>query len=176
MSRIISLKAFYSAMGVLVWIGYIGLAAIVLVVFVDVCGRYLLNKPLTGAYELVELSMTLFGGFAILYTTVKREHVGVDFLVVRFPRRTRTALQRIGSLVGLGAWAVLTYWAYLRAMELFRSPYGEITSSLHIPIAPFMLILAVATFLGCLALLIQFFHPFVSEETQEKRKKGPDEY
>ncbi|NTV06929.1 MAG: hypothetical protein HGA59_10595 [Chlorobiaceae bacterium] len=46
-------KGFYSITEVAAWIGYITTAGIVLIVLVDVCGRYLLNKPLIGSYELV---------------------------------------------------------------------------------------------------------------------------
>jgi TRAP-type C4-dicarboxylate transport system permease small subunit len=43
------LKGFNSATKFLNWVGYVSLAGLVLITFVDVAGRYLMNKPLMGS-------------------------------------------------------------------------------------------------------------------------------
>ncbi|MFH1031473.1 MAG: TRAP transporter small permease [Chloroflexota bacterium] len=163
-------KVFYSVTNVIVWIGYIALALIVLTVFIDVGGRYLLNKPLTGAYDLVILAMTVLGGLAIMYTTVKRGHVGVDLLVVRFSKRAQIIMQIITSLLGVAVWAVLTYEAYLRAMVIMKSSLTM--AILHVSPGPFLIAAIVGVFLSCIASLIQAFNPEGMQQKPEGDEKG----
>lgn len=164
-------KGFYPAIEVLIWVGYIAMAAIVLIVFVDVCGRYFLNHPLLGSEELVEfVLMPALGGFAIMYAAVKRGHVAVDLVVARFPRRTQIIMQSIASLLGFGIWAVVAYQVYLYALEELKC--HALTENLRISLVPFNFTLALGTFLCCLTLLIQACHPEVSEEKPEKKVGG----
>ncbi len=163
-------KGFYSVTEVSAWIGYIALVAIILIVVIDVCGRYFLNKPLNGAYELVQLAMIILGGVAIFYTAVKRGHVAIDLFTARFPRRTQIIMQSIASLLGFGTWALLAYQIYLYALEVLQ--LSTTTDILDIPLGPFLLTLAVATFLCCLTLLIQAFYPEVPEKKPEKKEEA----
>lgn len=174
MRRVISLKAFYSVTGALVWIGYVALAGIVLTVLVDASGRYLFNHPMTGGYELVQqVFMMLLGGFAILYATMKRGHVAIDLLLGRFPKRAQPILRSGASFLALLTWAVMAYTVY-RFSQM--SP-KETTPMLRIPIRPLYLALIVGTALSVLTSLIQTIHPQVSEETPtEKKAEIPDEH
>jgi TRAP-type C4-dicarboxylate transport system permease small subunit len=157
-------KGFYLITEVAVWIGYITIAAIVLIVFVDVCGRYLLNKPLIGSYELVEQTMIILGGSAIMYAAVEGGHVAVDILASKFPRHTQIIMQRIFSLLGFGAWSVVAYSVYLDGLYLMKSSL-TMAFFLQVSPAPFVFILATGLFLCSLTLLIQTFHPKVPGET-----------
>lgn len=163
------LKGFYSATRRLAWIGYAALAVIVLVTFVDGSGRYLLNRPVTGAYELVQAVMIILGGFAIMHTTVERGHVAVDLVLARFPERGRAMVGRVASLLGFGAWAVIAYWRFHTLPDLSEGLGG----SVYIPLLPFLLTLVFAICLCCLTLLIQAVYPVVWEETAGKKEKEP---
>ncbi len=161
-------KRFYSLTEVLGWIAYLGLAAIVLVVFVDVSGRKFLNRPLTGSNELTELIMLSFGGFAIMYTAVKRGHIAVDLLLTRFPRRIQILTQIIASLLGFGTWALLANRVLMYGLEDLKQ--STTTVLLGIRTWPFLLALALAAFMTCLTLLIEAFYPKVSDEKPEEKK------
>ncbi len=147
------------------WIGYVALAGIVLIVFVDVCGRYFLNKPLLGSNELVAQGMCILAGFAIMNATVKRGHVSLDLIIRRFPRCVQKIMQRIFSLLGFGISIMLAYGVYLLALRYANR--GMTTEILGISTMPFTLLFAAALFLSSLVLLIQSFQPVVSEETEE---------
>jgi len=157
-------KGFYLITEVATWIGYITVAGVVLIVFVDVCGRYLLNKPLIGSYELVEQTMIILGGSAIMYAAVKRGHVAIDILTSKFPRRTQIIMQRIFSLLGFGTWSVVAYSVYLDGLYVMKSSL-TMAFFYHVSSAPFVFILAAGLFLCSLTLLIQTFHPKVPGET-----------
>ena len=162
------MKGFNSATNVLSWIGYVSLAGIVLVTCVDVVGRYFINKPLIGSLENLELSMTVLGGFAMLYTTTQRGHIRVDLFYVRFSRRIQIILDSFGSLLGFGTWGVITYQVYLIGMRMLKS--GRSTNVLLIPLSPFLFIFALGLALYSLALLMETLHPRVSEESKKKEE------
>lgn len=149
-------KGFYSLSEAAAWIGYVTLAGIILIVFGDVGGRYLFNKPLPGSYELVEQSTAILGGFAIMYAAVKGGHVAIDILLSRLSARIRRTMERIFSFLGFGTLVVLAYQVYLYTLDVVSS---ETTSVLHISTAPFSLLLAVALFLCGVTFLIQTFRP-----------------
>jgi len=89
-------RGFYSVSTVVAaWIGHILVVVITLIVFVNVCGRYLLKSPLTGTYEIVEEAMVILGGLAIMYATVKKGHVAVDMLAAKFSGRAQIIMQSI---------------------------------------------------------------------------------
>lgn len=162
------LKKFYSATEVLIWIGYIALAAIVLIVFTDVSGRYFLNKPLPGAVELVELTMAILGGFAIMYTAVKGGHIAIDLLTTRFPKKIQRLIQIIDSLLGAIIWVFFAYRLFVYAISLERS--SQVTSVLRISPVPFLLAIVVALSLTFLILLIEVFYHQRSEQKPELKE------
>ncbi len=160
------LRGLNSATKILNWVGYISLIGIVLVTCVDVFGRYCLNKPLLGGFELLELSMAVLGGFAMLYTTTQRGHISVDLFFIRFSRRTQVILDSFGSLLGFGIWGIMAYQIYLLGIRLLKS--GESTNLLRIPLSPFQFILALGVALYSLTLLIQGLRPMFLKESVKK--------
>lgn len=163
------LRGFDSVTKVLNWIGYISLTGIVLITCVDVFGRYCLNKPLLGSIEILELSMAILGGFAMLYTTTQRGHISVDLFFIRFSRRIQVIIDSFGSLLGFGTWGLIAYQVYLLGIRLLKS--GDSTNMLRIPLSPFQFILALGLSLYSLTLLIQGLRPLILKES-EKREGG----
>jgi TRAP-type C4-dicarboxylate transport system permease small subunit len=147
------------------WIGYLSLTAMVLATAINVFGRYILNKPLLGEVDMVQLGMAVFGGVAMYIAATQRHHVGVDVLVIKFPRRIRIILGIIASLLGFMTLAVLAFLVFLNGLETVEN--GSMTDTLLVPQGPFELILSVFIFLFCLILLLQAFRPEELEKTQE---------
>lgn len=162
------LKGFNSATEALVRIGYVALAGTILLVSVDVFGRYLLNRPVRGSIEIVEQTMAIVGGCAIMYATVKRGHVAINILSARFSRRTQIIMQVIFSLLGFAAWAVLAYRIYMDSLQVLK--FSQSTIVLGINMAPFLLALALCAFLSSLMYFIHAFHPVVSDETMGEKE------
>jgi TRAP-type C4-dicarboxylate transport system permease small subunit len=146
------------------WAGHVLVAGITLLVFVNVCGRYLLRSPITGTYELVEEAMVILGGLAIMYATVKKGHVAIDILSAKFSGRIQIIMQTVFSLLGFGIWGVVAYGVYLHALSVMKSS-RTMSSFPQVSSAPFLFILAAGLFLCSLTLLIQTFHPKVPEKT-----------
>jgi TRAP-type C4-dicarboxylate transport system permease small subunit len=145
------------------WVGYASLSGMILLTTVNVFGRYILKKPLLGEYDMVELSMAIFGGVAMLIAAIKRHHVSVDVLLVHFSRDSQMALGRIASHMGFATWGLLAYRTLLDGLENLEN--GSVSATLHVPLGPFEIALSVSLFLFCLTLLIQSFRP---EEAKEE--------
>jgi TRAP-type C4-dicarboxylate transport system permease small subunit len=162
-------KAYYSITEVAAWVGYAATVAIVFIVFVDVCGRYFINAPLRGSFELVEQTMVLSGGFAIIYSTVKRGHIIIDVIFNRLPKRIQAVMSGVFSLAGFGISVGMAYYLYLFSLRHLE-PYPQVTTILKISTSPFQFGLAVAMALCGIVFLMQTFELWV--EGYDKQMEG----
>jgi TRAP-type C4-dicarboxylate transport system permease small subunit len=100
---------------------------------VDVVGRYLFNTPVTGGFELTEVSLAALIFLGLPLVTLRNDHVVVDL----FDRVTPDWLLRIqhvvASLVGAACAGYLAYRLWLRALTM--SAAGETTAVLKIKLA-----------------------------------------
>ena len=122
-------NTYYSVTEVAAWVGYAATIAIVLIVFIDVCGRYFINSPLLGSYELVEQTMMLSGGFAVVYCSAKRGHIIIDILFDRFPTRVQVVMSYIYSLTGFAISMGMAYYLFLFGIRQLK-PYPQVTTIL----------------------------------------------
>jgi TRAP-type transport system small permease protein len=159
-------KGIYSASEVFAWAGYAAIVFMIVVVFLDVGGRYLFKMPLRGAYELVEQSMVFLGGFAIMYCAVKKGHVLIDILINKFSKRVQTIIHAVLSGVGFLTSLMIAWNVFAYAIRQL-SPYPEITAVLGLSTAPFQFSLALAMILCSLVFLVQIFDYWAKDSKEE---------
>ncbi len=103
---------------VLSWVsgGMVGI--LMFLIFADVVGRYVFNKPIFGAYELVEVLMgwIIFAGLPIV--SRKKGHITVDFLSAFLPDRLKSFQRIVVNLLcavtgGVMTWRIWVYGARL---------------------------------------------------------------
>lgn len=129
--------------------GVVALFILMVVVFIDVVGRNLLNRPLPWGTELLEvvLAVLIFALYPVL--AVCSSHITVDLVPV--PRSLQLPQRVLSGLVGAVLFGVI---AYCTARQAVRSAgYGDASALLHIPTAWVlwgMCVLSVATALGFL--------------------------
>ena len=157
-------KGLDSVVKVLTWIGNVVIAVITLFFMIDVCGRAFLNKPLYGSNELIELTMILLG-FAIVYATWTKQHIKMDILSPRLPKRSQAILTSIGSLLECGISAVIAFEVLMKALYMLK--IHEVSPLLSIPMGPAVLALSISFFVSSLTSLLQAVNPRVSEEKSE---------
>ena len=150
-----------------VWIGIVAMAAIVLIVFVDVCGRYLLNMPMPAAYDLVEQSLVVLAGFSIALASLDRIHPAIDLVTKRFPRIVQTVMDKAYSLLGFVITMVMTYALWQMALNELKIKSTLVI--LKVNPAPFIFLLAIGLFLCGLTCLIQTFLPSDEDADKEER-------
>jgi TRAP-type transport system small permease protein len=119
---------------------------LLLLTFSDVVARNLLNRPIAGATELVEIA--LVGVTFTLYPLVayQRKHIVVDLLDDFMPQLVRRIQAAVAGLAGALLFGIMSWRLALRGMRL--DMYGEVTPYLRLPLSPtyyFMSFLAAVT-------------------------------
>lgn len=111
------------------------LLALVAVTVVDVIGRYLLNAPLAGAFELTQLTLCALVFAALPLVSRSGGHVGVDLLVEALPPLARRIAAVLAATVSA---VVLLYFAWRLGLLAARQwEDGARSVALGVPFAPF---------------------------------------
>jgi TRAP-type transport system small permease protein len=131
------------------------LTAMMLLTFVDVVGRKLINRPVQGSWELVEFMMALVVTFGLSYCALNKGHIRVDFLMQYTGRRVNLWLDLFAYLISTVFFALAAWRIWLHAIKIYNS---HLTSpSLFIPVFPFIFILSVGAAMLALVFLRDFF-------------------
>lgn len=112
------------------------LLGMMLLTFADVVCRYLLNKPIRGAFELTELLLLvlIFAGLPLV--SHADEHVTMDFIDHMLPAAALRALERLVHAVCAAVMFFLTWQVWIKAGRI--ASYGDTTDVLRIVVAPFV--------------------------------------
>jgi TRAP-type C4-dicarboxylate transport system permease small subunit len=154
-----------------VWLDRVLGAAAALLLFclmaittVDVIGRYLLNWPLRGGFEITELLLLtlIFAGLPLVSRA--DEHVTMDFIDAALGERGRVSLRRLVNIVCGLIIVALSYRVWLRADKI--AGYGDATDILRIPVAPFVYFMAMMVALTGIVHLVKAFLPAKDEGTK----------
>ena len=93
------------------------MAVMILAVTMDVCGRYVFNNPLLWAGELAT-SLFIWATFLAAAGGLRRGlHVGVNFIVDRFPLRLRAGINLTIHLLMAAMLVILVYMGWGYAMQ-----------------------------------------------------------
>ncbi len=144
----------------LCYVGMVVLMALMLLCAADVIGRYLLNKPIKGAYGISEGMLVAIVFFGWAYTLSLGGHVRVDTVVSRLSTRAQAIIGLITSFIALVIFSLITWRSGLKAIASSRG--YEVIDVINIPVYPFQFFVAVGTFVLCLELIVQMFH-FLTE-------------
>lgn len=135
-------------------------------IFAGVVGRYVFNKPIFGAYELIEILMGLliFAGLPIVSRT--RSHITVDVLSERFPGNIQPIQQIIVNLLCAGTAAVISWriWTYGARLSRFH----ETTLELKIELGHIAYSMAVILAFVVLAFLMNAWEAFLSMRAMKR--------
>jgi len=144
----------YSINRVAAVIAAIVLAGMMLLTVGDVVGRYFFNSPIKGTWELVGLFLICAGTWGLGYCQMEKSHISISIILERFPKRVRALFRSFTYLVGLLGFGIICWRVFLLSLKYFTMPRGNVTDTLEVPYAPFMLALSIGTGLMVLILLI----------------------
>lgn len=119
----------------------------------QVFGRKLLNLPIPGYVDVIELVMTVFAFVSIAYTQRLGGHVRMEILLKRLRGRTMWIVESIGTITVIGIVAILGWFAYhhfLRAWVI-----GDSTIDVQLPLWPSKLLVPIAFAILLVRLFIQ---------------------
>ncbi|MFC1979477.1 TRAP transporter small permease [Chloroflexota bacterium] len=145
---------------VLIFIGGAVLATMMLLTGMDVLLRYVFSSPIVGAYELTEFMLLLAVFLGLAYTQRQKAHITVDLVISRLSKKGQAILNSVTYFISLGLLILISWQIVLTAVdELARK---HVSTTLAVPVFPFMFTAAFATIVFCLVLIIDFVH-FIHE-------------
>ena len=132
--------------------------------FFDVVGRYLLNRPIRGAFEITELTLLvlIFAGLPLV--SHADEHVTMDFIDRILPRAALRALVRLVHAACAALMFFLTWQVWIKADRI--ASYGDTTDILRITVAPFVYFMALMIALTGLVHLYKVLVPGDAQASQ----------
>lgn len=138
--------------------------ALMILVCVDVAGRYFFSAPVRGALEIADMLMCV-AIFAVLPLATRRElHITIDLVDRALPPPALLRLRRAASLIGALVTALIAWRMWIYAGKI--AEYGDRTLFLEIPLYPASYFISVMAGLAALALLVNAFRPPTVGETQ----------
>jgi len=125
--------------------------------FFDVVGRYLLNRPIRGAFEVTELGLLvlIFAGLPLV--SHADEHVTMDFIDRILPDRLARLWVRAMHAVCAAIMFFLAWQVWIKANRI--AGYGDTTDVLRITIGPFVYFMALMIGLTGIVHVFKMFVP-----------------
>jgi TRAP-type C4-dicarboxylate transport system permease small subunit len=133
------------------------LAALMFMTFADVFGRYVLNAPVLGGYELTEICIAVIVFGALPAVTARGAHITTGLLEGGGPGRFATFRKVTIGLFSAAALAGLAWRLFVVAegMAELRT-YSPV---LKLPLAPLAYLMAATTALAALSMLMRALSP-----------------
>jgi TRAP-type transport system small permease protein len=131
-------------------LGYISTCLIFVMMLLlvgEVCGRYFINKPITGSTEFACALMVTIGFPALAWCTMKENHIKVELVVGRFSRRVQAIIDSFTLFCGLSIYIIVTWRTILEASHV-----SSTASIYEFPEQPFYWIMVVGYTVFCLAM------------------------
>lgn len=122
-------------------LGSIALALLMFLTVADVFGRYFLNYPVPGTFELTEMLMVPIVFLALGLAQHHSEHISLDLAYNYFPARMKAGTDVLVEVVNLMVVGAVTWQLYEYSARMSEGNYT--TAVLQLPIHPFV-ILAIA--------------------------------
>ena len=135
----------------------VALFAIMALTLVDVLGRKLASHSIPGSLELTEILMVVVIFAALPLVSLHGEHVVFDSLDSVLPTWLRRLQQAVVDLGCAAALAGLAWLMWDKATAM--ASYGDTTAQLHLPLGPFVQLMAVLCGLTALVHLLLLLQP-----------------
>jgi len=146
------------------WIARFTLFAMMLLTCCDVFLRYVFNRPIIGAYDLVALLGSVVISFSIPRTTLNRGHVIMEALTEKLSERARRVFSAITRCLGIVTF-IFIGWNLLIYGNILRSS-GEVFPTLRMPIFYPAYAMGLCCFVECLALFYGLLLTFKTEASR----------
>lgn len=115
-----------------------------------------------GAYETVGFLGAVVIAFALGYTQKRKDHIVVDILTEKFPKRVNRILDGINYFITMIFFAIVSWQVFVWGMKISKS--GEVSETLKIVFHPFVFSVSLGFAVFSLTLLIDFAKNLRSKE------------
>ena len=147
---------------ILMFAGSVAVLLLMSLATVNVVARFFFNAPYRGAYELVGFLGAIVIAFALGYTQKRKDHIVVDILTEKFPKRVNKILDGVNYFITTIFFAIVSWQVFVWGMKISKS--GEVSETLKIIFHPFVYSVAVGFAVFSLTLIIDFLKNFKSKK------------
>jgi len=135
-------------------IAVVVLAALSVLIFIDVVGRYIFSCPLPGSIELIEgfMGVIMFG--SLTQATFSREHIRLEFISAKVSRGWCAVIEKLSQFAVLLVMSGIGWGLLERTRSLHET--GDLTPVLRLPLYPmagFAFLIALTTIIVAARLL-----------------------
>ncbi len=138
---------------VLMIVGGIAVLALMVLATGNVVLR-IFHLPFRGAYEIVAFLGAIVIAFALGYTQRKKDHIIVEILTERFPKKLQKGIDTLACLVITLFFAVVSWQIFVWGMKIYQS--HEVSETLKVIYHPFVFAVALAFAVMSLTALVDF--------------------
>jgi TRAP-type transport system small permease protein len=117
-------------------VGAVSLFAMMAVTFVDIAGRFLLNRPLAGSADLMQVLLLVAAGCMLPAVTLRREHLSITLFDDARPTTVERCRRAAITLVVALAFVAMALLMWRHGDETARNQ--DLIGYLRIPVAPFV--------------------------------------
>lgn len=132
---------------------FVFLPLIVVVIAIDVVGRYFFSHPYQWSQEVATLALLLLFVAAIPFTTASDGHVRTETLYEKYSPRLRAVTDAAAALCGAVFMGVIAYWQFHELPGLRAR--GEGAEFINIPYWPISLFVALCMLFGAVQLVLR---------------------
>ena len=150
---------------IFIWIGGFFLGIMIFLTCANIFLR-LVWTPIIGTFELMGYFGAIITAFALGYAQIKRTHIAVDILVLRFSKKTQRILNSVNYFICMVFFAIVSWQVAKYATTLYRT--GEVTETLRVIYYPFTYGVALGCALLSLVFLTDLLKSFLEEKEGEK--------
>jgi len=147
---------------ILMIVGSVAVLSLMSLATVNVVLRFFFNAPYRGAYELVGFMGALVIAFALGYTQKRKDHIVVDILTAKFPKRVNKILDRINYFVTTIFFIIVSWQVFVWGMKISKS--GEVSETIKIIFHPFVYSVSLGFAVFSLTLILDFMKNFQGKE------------
>ena len=143
-------------------IGSVAVLSLMSLATVNVVLRFFFSAPYRGAYEIVGFLGAIVIAFALGYTQKRKNHIVVDILTERFPKRVNRILDGINYFITTIFFSIVSWQVFVWGMKISKS--GEVSETIKIIFHPFVYCVAVGFVVFSLTLMIDFLKNLQAKE------------
>lgn len=141
---------------------------IMLLVVSNIILRKAFKISISGTYEIVGYLTALAISLALAYCAVKKAHIGVDYIIGKFPKPMQKITSILISLGSAAFWSLTALQVGRYAVSLKKS--GVVSSTAQIPIYPIVFLIAIGILALGFVLAVEFFES-INIATADKKIK-----
>lgn len=141
------------------WVGLTAFVSMMVLTTIDVIGAKLFLRPVNGALDLMMILQLLAMGFALSMSYIQKRHVQVEFFMPLMPKLVQRITACLVQSLLLALFIIMTWQLFVYGHDL--KIYGEVSSTVRIPLYPFTYATAVAFIPVCLVALVKWIQTFI---------------